>query len=170
MSDNNIILLGFMGAGKSTVAAALVRYGNYQLLDLDADIERRRGMTIQEIFRQSGESFFRDLETSALSELCGKNGIVVATGGGIMGRPENRELIRAIGRTVYLRTNFTTLQSRLKHSLARPLITAQPDWSALETLYLSRIPFYETADLIIDTTNKKPDDIAIEILKRLAEG
>jgi shikimate kinase len=170
MPEKNIILVGFMGAGKSTVSAELVRCGNYHLLDLDADIERRSGLTIQEIFRQQGESVFRDLESAALSALRGQKGLVVATGGGILGRPENRELIRSIGRVVYLRTTFSTLQKRLKLSSGRPLIKEQPDWHALEALLSSRTPFYETADLIIDTNNKKPEEIATEILLRLAEA
>ena len=170
MPEKNIILVGFMGAGKSTVAAALVRCSNYHLLDLDAEIESRSGLKIQEIFRQQGESAFRDLESAALSALRGRKGLVVATGGGILGRPENRELIGDIGQVVYLRTPFATLQKRLEFCSDRPLIKEQPDWHVLEALFSSRIPFYETADLIIDTNNKKPEEIATEILLRLAEA
>lgn len=170
MSERNIILVGFMGAGKSTVAAELVKCGNYHLFDLDAEIERRSGMKIQEIFRQHGESCFRDLESTVLSELRSQQGLVVATGGGALGRPENRELIRSLGCTVYLRTSFAVLQRRLKFSSERPLVKEQPDWNALETLLLSRTPFYETADLIIDTNNKNPEEIASEILNGLAEA
>ncbi|PKN13464.1 MAG: shikimate kinase [Deltaproteobacteria bacterium HGW-Deltaproteobacteria-4] len=169
MSEKNIILVGFMGAGKSTVAAELVRCCNCHLLDLDVEIERRSGLKIQEIFRQHGENVFRDLESAALSALRGQNGLVVATGGGVLGRPENRELVRSVGRVVYLRTAFATLQKRLKLSSDRPLVKEEPDWNALETLLLSRIPFYETADLIIDTNDKNPNEIATEILQRLAE-
>jgi shikimate kinase len=170
MTDKNIILVGFMGAGKSTVAAELVKCGHFQLLDLDTEIERRAGMTIQEIFQQHGESAFRDLESSALFGLRGREGLVVATGGGILGRQENRELLRSIGRTVYLRATFSTLQDRLKFSSERPLVKDRPDWNALKDLLLSRTPFYETSDLIIDTNNKKPDEIAAEILQKLAEA
>lgn len=170
MPDRNIVLLGFMGAGKSTVAAKLVKCGNYHLLDLDAEIERRSGLKIQEIFCQRGENAFRDLESSALAELLGQQGLVVATGGGILGRPENRDLIRSIGRTVYLRTTFAALQRRLKLSSERPLVKDQPDWNALEALLLSRTPFYETADLIVDTNSKNPEEIAMEIMQRLAEA
>ena len=169
MATENIVLVGFMGAGKSTVAAELVRHSNFCLVDLDADIERKAGMSIREIFRQKGESAFRDLESLALQELCGQERLVVATGGGVLGRPQNRELIRTIGRVVYLRATFTTLQRRLNHSSERPLVKEQPDWNALEALLLSRSPFYETADLIIDTNNKNPKEIATEILQRLAE-
>jgi shikimate kinase len=170
MPEKNIILVGFMGAGKSTVARALVKCGNYHLVDLDIEIERRAGMSIQEIFRQRGESAFRDLESLALSELRGRDDLVVATGGGILGRPENRESIRTIGCTVYLRASFSTLQRRLILSSDRPLVKEQPDWHALETLLISRIPFYETADLIVDINNKNPEMIATEILHKLAEA
>jgi shikimate kinase len=169
MSEKNIILVGFMGAGKSTVAAELVKCSHYHLLDLDAEIERRSGLKIQEIFCQQGENVFRDLESAALAALRGQHGLVVATGGGIMGRPENRKLIRSVGRVVYLRTPFVTLQRRLKLSIDRPLVKEGPDWNALEALLLSRIPFYETADLIIDTNDKNPEEIATEIFQRLAE-
>lgn len=170
MPAENVVLVGFMGAGKSTVAAALVKCGDFSLVDLDADIEQRAGMTIKEIFRQRGESAFRDFESLALQELRRKTGLVVATGGGVLGRPENRDLIRTIGRVVYLRAPFKTLQRRLKLSSERPLVKEQPNWNALKSLLLSRSPFYETADLIIDTDNKNPEKIATEILQRLAEA
>lgn len=169
MATANIVLVGFMGAGKSTVAAELVKDGDYLLVDLDAEIERLAGMNIQEIFRQQGESAFRDLESLALQKLCGQVQLVVATGGGILGRPQNRDLIRTIGRVVYLRAPFSTLKKRLNLSRARPLVKEQPDWKALEALFLGRSSFYETADLIIDTENKKPAAIATEILHRLVE-
>lgn len=170
MSEKNIILIGFMGAGKSTVAVELVRYGHFCLLDLDAEIERMAGISIQEIFRQRGESAFRELESQSLQELVGQKRLVVATGGGILGLSQNRDLIKSIGRTVYLRATFPALQKRLSRSIHRPLVKEQPDWMALESLLLSRIPLYETADLIIDTDNKTPKEIATEILHKLAEG
>lgn len=167
--SGNIILVGFMGAGKSTVAEELVTAGDYRLVDLDAEIERRERMKIQEIFRQRGENIFRDLESAALTQLLDQDGLVVATGGGVLGRPENRTLIHSIGCVVYLRTPFAVLQRRLKSSSERPLVKEQPDWNALESLLLSRTPFYEMADLIVDTNNKNPNEIATEILHRLAE-
>lgn len=170
MTVENIILVGFMGAGKSTVAAELLKCGDFGLLDLDAEIERVAGMSIQEIFRQQGESAFRDLESLALSKLRGQEGLVVATGGGILGRLQNRELIRTIGRVVYLRATFSALQQRLRRSTERPLVKEEPDWHALEALLLSRTPFYEMADLIVDTDNKDPSAIAREILQRLTEA
>ena len=170
MAAENIFLVGFMGAGKSTVAAELVKCGNFRLIDLDAEIERMAGMSIQEIFRKSGEGAFREMESLALQGLQDKEGLVVATGGGILGRPQNRELIRTIGRVVYLRATFPALQKRLRLSTERPLVKEQPDWHALETLLLSRTPFYETADMIVDTDNKDPKEIATEILQTLAEA
>ena len=170
MTAKNIILVGFMGTGKSTVAVELVKRGNHRLLDLDAEIERQSGLSIREIFRQHGESFFRDLETSSLAELCFQNGLVVATGGGIVCRPENRELLRSIGFVVYLRATFPELQKRLRSSTDRPLIKEDPDWHALEVLFQSRSPFYETADFIVDTDNKNPKILASEILQRLGES
>jgi shikimate kinase len=170
MAAKNIILVGFMGAGKSTVTIELVRGGNYRLLDLDAEIERQSGLSIREIFRQHGEKFFRDLETLSLAKLCGQNGLVVATGGGVVGRSENRELLRSIGFVVYLRASFSELQKRLSTSTDRPLIKEEPDWNALEILFQSRSSFYEIADFIVDTDNKEPKALAREILQRLGES
>ena len=170
MTDKkNIILVGFMGAGKSTVAVELVKCGNYRLLDLDAEIERQSGLSIQEIFRKHGEISFRDLETSALAELHGQHGLVVATGGGIVGRPENRDLLQSTGYIIYLRATFSELQKRLKSSTDRPLIKDEPDWHALEVLFQSRSPFYELADFIVDTDNKEPKVLALEILQQLGD-
>lgn len=170
MSEKNIILVGFMGAGKSTVAAELVKYGNYRLFDLDAEIERRSGLSIREIFRQHGESYFRDLETSSLAELHCQKGLVVATGGGIVCRAENREILRSIGFVVYLRATFAEMQKRLRSSTDRPLIQEKPDWSTLEILFQQRSPFYEMADFTVDTDNKDPKALAREILQRLGES
>lgn len=170
MSGNNIILVGFMGAGKSTVAAELARKSGLSLVELDAKIEEKAGISIREIFELSGEEKFRDLESSALRELYGKDKLVISTGGGILGRPQNRELVKGLGKTVYLRAPFLTLKNRLGFSRARPLVKEQPDWVALESLFLSRTPFYEMADLIIDTDNKKPVEIATEIIQLLMEA
>ena len=167
MAAKNIILVGFMGAGKSTVAVELVECANHRLLDIDAEIEQRIGLSIQAIFRQHGESFFRDQETLSLAELRGQNGLVVATGGGIVCRPENRGLLRSLGFVVYLRATFLELQKRLSLSTDRPLIKEDPDWHALEVLFQSRSPFYEMADFIVDTDNKEPKVVAREILQRL---
>lgn len=170
MPGNHIILVGFMGAGKSTVAAELANQSGLSLVELDAEIEQKAGISIREIFEKYGEEKFRDLESSVLQELVDKDKLIISTGGGILGRPRNRELMKGLGKTVYLRAPFLTLKSRLGFSRARPLVKEQPDWVALESLFLSRAPFYEMADLIIDTDNKKPVKIATEIIQLLMEA
>lgn len=163
-----IILIGFMGAGKSSIAVALSRKG-YIPLDLDRDIETRSGMTIQDIFTRQGESAFRDLEEAALKCLDPLVDTVIATGGGVVGRASNWNTMRQLGCIVYLRTQWETLQGRLNGSEDRPLINSAKRWEEVRALWESRLPLYEQADVIVDTDGRDPDAIAAEIILRTAE-
>lgn len=169
MHERNIVLVGFMGSGKSTVARVLTGCCGYRLVDLDAEIERVAGEPIAEIFRRRGETVFRDLESAALAGCVGAERIVLATGGGILGRPANRETMRRIGIVVYLRARAETLRHRLAGSTERPLINQARDWNEIERLLHSRMPLYEGADLIVDTDDRQPESIAQEILQHIRE-
>ena len=148
---SNIFLTGFMGAGKSTVGRRLAQRLGYCFADLDQLIVAREGIPIAEIFSSRGEEYFRDCETGVLTAQTGTEHTVFATGGGIVGRNENRALMKQLGQVVYLRASWPTIERRLARSSGRPLADPQQGWEKIRQLWQSRLPWYEEADLVIDT-------------------
>ena len=120
--SNNIILVGLMGAGKSTIGRNLAKKLNKVFYDSDRVIEERTGVDIATIFEIEGEQGFRDREAQVIEELCKKNDIVLATGGGSILRDENRENMKKFGHVVYLCTSADLLYSRIKYDKSRPLM------------------------------------------------
>ena len=122
----HIVLVGFMGAGKSTVGRWLSRKLFWQLLDTDAMIEARAGMTISEIFAVRGEEAFRSTETEVLAGLARmRSPVIISTGGGMPLRAENRAALRSLGRVVYLRVKPETVCARLAGDTTRPLLAGE---------------------------------------------
>jgi len=165
----NIVLVGFMGAGKSTIGRELERLGGFRLVDLDAEIVRRTGRSIPEIFAAEGEERFRDYENEALRALTGVHRAVIATGGGIIGREENWQVMRELGPVVYLRAGWSTLRRRLAGSEGRPLAAPGQDMSRVEDLWRRRLPLYENADICIDTDDLDASGVARAILRQIEE-
>lgn len=161
---NGLVLIGFMGAGKSTVAAELGCSCHLPVIDLDREIERMSGRTIPEIFENSGEESFRQSETEVLRGLLDQVPLILATGGGVVGRPENWPLLRQLGRVVYLRVSWETVLDRIGAGKGRPLAG---DRERLRTLYEQRLPLYEQADLVTDGEGGTPSAIARDILRTL---
>jgi len=167
--NGNIVLVGFMGAGKSTVGAELARLGGLRLIDLDHLIVSRQGCSIREIFRQDGEEAFRDYEALALERLAGLSRAVIATGGGIVGRPGNWLAMRRLGPVVYLRADWDTLCRRIGDDPDRPLADRRSGDEKLRRLWEKRVPLYEQADLVVDSTQGTPAQVAALILERLKQ-
>jgi shikimate kinase len=163
----NIFLTGFMGAGKSTVGHALAKLTGCPFYDLDSLIVEKEQRPIAEIFKTDGEEYFRNCETTILSALNEEKNAVYATGGGIVLREENRTLMRGTGRIIYLRSRWDTLRERLKDSVDRPLVDPAKGWYDLEQLWLQRIPLYQDADLIVDTDEITPRQVAEKIVSML---
>ncbi|MDX9708172.1 MAG: shikimate kinase [Trichloromonas sp.] len=161
---NGIVLIGFMGAGKSTAAAELGRSCRLPVFDLDREIERRSGRTIPEIFEQSGEEAFRTQETEALRGLLDQAPLILATGGGVIGCADNWPLLRRLGRVVYLRVSWETALTRIGSGQGRPLAG---DRERLQALFEQRRPLYEAADLVIDGEGGTPASIARDIMRKL---
>lgn len=119
----NLILIGFMGCGKSTLGIQLSYRLRKPFLDTDRRIEERQGSSISDLFSEKGEAFFRGLETDALKELLLENTeYVISTGGGIILNPKNREILKELGTVVYLKVSPQTVYGRLKHDKTRPLL------------------------------------------------
>lgn len=147
----HLILVGLPGAGKSSVGAALARELGRSFLDFDAEIVRREGMTIAEIFAQRGEPHFRALEHTLTDELSRLGGMVLSPGGGWVGRPDTVALIRPPAQMIYLRVRPRTALSRMGRSVAtRPLLGRPNPAGELERLLAERRGAYESADFVVD--------------------
>lgn len=163
-----VFLLGFMGSGKTTVGEALAGLTGWRFIDLDRCVSEAAGKTIPEIFADEGEGAFREMETEALRSLVGLHGCIVATGGGIVGKPENRSLMRELGTSVFLDVPWESLLARIKAQGGRPLADGQQGWDRVRDLLAQRLPLYVQADLRIECGSRRPDEIAHTIARKLA--
>lgn len=165
---SHVFLIGFMGAGKSTVGRLVAAGLDMPFVDLDDEIESADGRTIPEIFAEVGEESFRAIESETLSALAGAPSSVVACGGGIVTREKNRTLMKALGRVVYLRVTAEETLARVGDDSGRPLLTGDEGATAAAELLKAREPLYSAvADLTVDTVDRSPDDVAGEILAEL---
>ena len=169
MNENkNIILVGLMGSGKTTIGKHLSKSMERKFLDTDHVIEEKTGVDVSTIFELEGEEGFRSREHNFLKDLKDSQKLVIATGGGIVINIENRDLLKKLGCVVYLRSNIKNLVSRLKDDKTRPLIQSVNLSQKINDLFKERDPLYSAvADYIIETNNKKINDIKKEILELL---
>lgn len=152
IGNTNIILIGMMGAGKTTIGKALASALNKEFIDSDHEIQKRTGVKIPVIFEIEGEAGFRKRESEALFDLAHKNNVVLATGGGAILSPDNRRLLRRSGIVIYLRASVNDLYRRTRHDKNRPLLQTDNLYGRLSELYGQRDSLYrETAHLIIDS-------------------
>lgn len=166
-----IVLIGFMGAGKSSVGRTLARMTGLPRFDTDEMVAARFGLTISEIFKTHGEEKFREAETDALRELSGKGGGVVVTGGGIVLRPENVRLLRALGTVIHLAADEETLFKRISRRDSRPLLRTENPRATVAELLRVRLPAYqEVADVEVDTSTLTHDGVAKMILARIEQS
>lgn len=168
----NLVLIGYRGTGKTTVARRLSQRLGWSALDADDEVERRAGRSIADIFAQDGEASFRDLESAVLLDLAGLTHTVFAAGGGAVLREPNRRALRDAGRVVWLTAPAEVLARRIAAdattSARRPNLTAAGGEAEIRQLLAQRAPLYrECAELDVDTAEKSPDEIAREILERL---
>ena len=152
LGHTNIILVGMMGAGKTTIGKALASSLDKEFVDSDHEIQERTGVKIPVIFEIEGEAGFRKRESEALLELSQKRNIILATGGGAILNPENRQLLKRSGIVIYLRASVNDLYRRTRHDKNRPLLQTQNLYARLNELYVQRDALYrETAHVIIDS-------------------
>jgi shikimate kinase len=169
----NIVLVGMMGAGKSVVAEVLAGKLGRRAVDTDHLVEERTGMGVTDLFAVRGEEAFREVESAAIGTLLGVEGpLVVSVGGGAVTRDANREVLQRLGTVVWLRAEPATLAGRVGGGEGRPLLSAGGVEHARERLVelaRQRRPFYEqVADLVVDTDTLSPEEVAGEIVRRLA--
>lgn len=147
-----IVLVGLPGSGKSTVGRHLARRLDLSFTDTDHVIEQRLGCSIRSFFEREGEQAFRDVEEAVIADLTSVPGGVIATGGGSVLRPVNRERLRACGPVIYLRSAPEDVFRRVQHDKNRPLLQVEDPIARLRELHAQRDPLYrETANFIIET-------------------
>ncbi len=163
---DNIVLIGFMGCGKTTIGMKLAHAIDYDFMDTDQYIETQSGKSIKDIFSSEGEDAFRTLETNSLIELNDSlHHCIVATGGGMPLREENAALLRQIGMVVLLKASKEVTYARLKEDTTRPLLAGENPMQKIEELMNQRMPLYEkVADIVVSTDNRSFYSIVNEIL------
>ncbi len=169
MPRTNVALIGFMGAGKSTVGRALAARMGKAFVETDALVEERAGMSVAEVFATRGEAVFRDLEAAAVCEAAGRQSCVIACGGGVVLRDENVMALRRSSVLVYLEVSPEAVVRRLgPRSTVRPLLSGPDRARRVNELLQARRPVYESvADITVKVDELSVDGVAAEIQKRL---
>lgn len=166
--DMNIMLIGFMGTGKSTIARKIKEKLNIEQVEMDALIAKEAGMSIPDIFEKCGENYFRDLETEMLRKFQNKKPVVVSCGGGAVLRDENIEIMKGQGKIVLLTATPETVFERVRYSADRPVLNGNMNVEYIKELMEKRKARYEmAADIVVTTDGKTADDICREILEAI---
>lgn len=166
----NIILIGMMGSGKTTVGRLLAKRLGKTFIDSDEEIQKRTGVTIPHIFDVEGEAGFRQRETAVLADLVGRGGLVLATGGGAILSAQNRAMLKQNGLVVYLKSNVHDLWQRTRHDTNRPLLQTADPRAKLQILFEQRDPLYaEIADVVMHTGKQSVHVLLLKLQQRLQE-
>jgi len=168
MPGDNVVLVGFMGAGKSVVGRLVARRLGRCFVETDDMIVAREGRSVPEIFAALGEERFRGLEAETLEALRLKQGDVIATGGGLPCREGRMDALRALGTVVWLRGDLRECWERARRSGDRPLLAGR-SFEDVQTLYRAREPYYARAHVTVDTAGLGPDAVAGRVLAALRE-
>jgi shikimate kinase len=170
LSTGNIILIGLMGSGKTTVGKLLSKQLHKTFVDCDEEIQRRTGVTIPHIFDVEGEEGFRQRETAALEELVQRSDIVLATGGGAPLSQLNRDMLSRSGIVVYLKSSVHDLWHRTRHDHNRPLLQTADPRATLQDLFEKRDPLYNSiADIVIHTGKQNVQILLLKLQEKIAE-
>lgn len=162
-----LVLIGLMGAGKSTVGIRLADKINLPFYDSDHEIEDAAACSVRDLFDIYGEEVFRDLEIRVIQRLMKKRNRIIATGGGSYIQPAIREIIQQEAFTVWLRADLSVLLERVSRRDTRPLLIGKDKKTILEKLMAERYPIYGQADLIIDTNNGPHEQVVNDIIHQL---
>ncbi|WP_159887642.1 shikimate kinase [Paenibacillus puerhi] len=164
MAKRNLVLIGMMGTGKSTVGVELARRLRFSFVDSDSAVEENQGMTIKEMFARHGEPFFREAESAAVAAIMERFDQVVATGGGAVLAEANRSAMKAGGFVVALAAGADTIIRRVSEDRSRPLLQGDLE-ERVRTIMESRKHAYDFADLYVETDGRSVEDIADEICR-----
>ena len=159
----SIFLVGFLGAGKTTVGIELAKKLSYKLIDTDQSIENDQSRKIKDIFSEDGEPFFRNLETLKLKELINQENSIISTGGGIILKDENRSILNDLF-TIYLKADFENIFNRIKQDTSRPLLLTDDPYNTAKDIFKSRQSIYESFKVHVSTDNMSPQQVVDEII------
>jgi shikimate kinase len=168
LNGHAIVLVGLMGAGKTTIGRRLAEKLGLVFVDADHEIELAAGQTIPEIFAQHGETYFRDGERKVIARLLDNGAQVLATGGGAYMNVETREVIRRHGISIWLRADFDLLMARVRRRSNRPLLQNDDPEAVMRKLIAERYPVYAEADITVDSRDIAHSSIVNTIVKTLA--
>ena len=162
-----LVLIGLMGAGKSTIGRRLAKQIGWRFVDSDEEIEAAAGCSIADIFTIHGEPIFRDLEKRVITRLLGEAPMVLATGGGAWIQPGVREIIKQQATSVWLRAELEVLTDRVSKRNHRPLLETGDKREILDKLMQERYPLYEEADVIIDSSHGPHETVVERVITAL---
>ena len=162
-----IVLVGLMGAGKTTLGRRIAPELGLPFIDSDSEVEKAAGCTIGEIFKNSGEKIFRDIERRVMLRLLSQSPAVIGSGGGSFMDVDTRNLIREKGTSIWLRADLELLYRRARRRTHRPLLNNDDPRKTLMRLMKERYAVYQKADLIFDVTEEPPDKMAIKLVETL---
>jgi shikimate kinase len=168
LGARSVVLVGLMGAGKSSIGRRLAQRLGLPFLDADTEIEKAAGMTIPEIFEKHGEPYFRSGEVRVVARLLDGGPQVLATGGGAYMNEETRARIRAQGVSVWLKADLDVLLKRVRRRADRPLLKADDPAEVLRRLMDQRHPFYAEADLTVVSREASHEDIVDDVIAAVA--
>jgi shikimate kinase len=165
--DKNIVLIGFMGSGKSMIARELGRRLQREVVATDRLVEAKAGKTIGETFESKGEAHFRKLESGIIKEAALRRGVIIDCGGGVVCVKENLKFLKASGIVFYLKASPEVLYERIKDEKHRPLLNTPDPLGRIKELLNQRLPLYNQADHIIDANDASIEGPVVEILKKI---
>jgi shikimate kinase len=161
----NLVLIGFMGTGKTTVGRKLAKKFGLKFVDTDHEIEKITGHKVTEIFKKFGEIRFRSEEKAAVRRIIREDNQVIATGGGVVLDPENVQMLKQNGITICLSAESEIIFQRVKHKKTRPLLQTANQLETINKLLAERHPYYQCAEFVLDTSERNLDQVVEEISK-----
>ncbi len=168
LGDRAIVMIGLMGAGKTTIGRRLAARLELPFFDADAEIEKAAGKTVEDIFADHGEAYFRDGERRVIARLLGAGAQVLATGGGAFMDARTRDLISKCGLSVWLKANHKVLMARVGRRSHRPLLKADDAGAVMRTLMDKRYPVYEKADITVESSDVAHDIVVNKVIRKIA--
>ena len=163
----NIVLIGFMGSGKTVIAKELAQRLNIPYVSSDALIEQKEGGSITDIFKDKGEAYFRNVEHEVVKSISSRRGIVIDCGGGVVLNSENLKLLKTHGIVFYLQASVDVIYQRIKNEGHRPLLKVPDPLRVIRELYTQRLPLYSQADVCIDANDASIEGPVVQILQRI---
>jgi shikimate kinase len=168
LNGRSIVLVGLMGAGKSTIGRRLAQKLGLAFVDADAEIEQAAGKTVHDIFRDHGETYFREGERKVIARLLESGSQVLATGGGAYMNQETRNNIARLGIAVWLKADISLLMKRVRRRDNRPLLKAEDPEEVMRSLINERYPVYSQADIIVESRDVPHNSIVSDVIRALA--